>query len=126
MVKTNVDNFVLGEQLKSELEKINSNFKELFKRLDSHQKSLDLIYNDRDLLKDIYTQGGSIRELILAFDKHNETVTKDVQQEVIEVRNKVEESKEQVKDTVEYHTDKIAEKIEDKKVIQLKKKGIFG
>lgn len=126
MAKTVVDNFILGEQIKSELEKLNQNFKELFKSLDSHQKSLDLIYNDRDLLKDIYSQGGSIKELILALDKHNETITKDVQQEVKEVKDKVENTSEAVKDTIEYHTDKIAEVVDAKKVIVKEKKGLFG
>ena len=47
--KTEIDQFILNEEVKGELIKLNDNFKELKKSLGSIQESINLVYNDRDL-----------------------------------------------------------------------------
>ena len=121
MVKSNIDTFIDVEKIKTSLIELANEVKETNKIFKSIQTSLDLIYNDRDLIKDVYAQGESIKGLILALDKHNETLTKSVEQKVDETKHKVETTGNEVKDTVEFHSDNIADSIDQKD----KKKGLF-
>src|SRR3972149_5445099 len=97
---TEIDQFVETEGIKSELKKNNDLFNELKRQYNSIQNSLDLIYNDRDLIKELKADVEAQRALILALDKHNENLTQDLKQEVIETGSKVEQTAEEVKDTV--------------------------
>ena len=109
--KTEIDQFILNEEVKGELIKLNDNFKELKKSLGSIQESINLVYNDRDLLKDIVDQIGGLKNIVLALDKHNENLTQDLKKEVIDTGSKVEQSAEEVKDTVDYKTDQLKEHV---------------
>jgi hypothetical protein len=124
MAKSQIDFFNQNEEIKSELLKLNNNFTELFKQLSSIVNSIRLVYEDRDLLKDIYTQGESTQAAIRVFDKHNETLTQDVKADVLETKDKVGQHSESVKDVIQYEVGEIKEGLEDKNII--KKKGLFN
>lgn len=123
MAKTQIDFFNQNEEIKSELLKLNNNFTELFKQLSSIATSIRLVYEDRDLLKDIYTQGEATQASIRVFDKHNEALTKDVKADVLETKQQVGQHSEGVKDVIQYEVGEIKEGLEDQKII--KKKGLF-
>ena len=125
---TEIDQFVQNEEIKLELKKLSEDFTEFGKKYDSIQASLDLIYNDRDLIKDIKADMEGLKGLILAFDKHNENLTQDLKKEVIDTGSKVEQSAEEVKDTVDYKTDQIKEHVGEIKKVRvrlIKSKGII-
>lgn len=122
--KSKIDEFVLLEELKSELQKFNNNFTEIFKQLEQVKHSIELVYNDRDLWKDYGAKIDGIKTLILEFDKHNETLTQDVKADVLETKNTVHKTSEGVKDVVEYNVGEIKEGLENKNII--KKKGFFN
>ncbi len=125
-VSTPVDDFVKSEELKSALDRLDKNFIELFKKLKFIQDSVDLVYKDRDLLKDIYAQGEANKALILALDKHNETLSMDLKADVADTKDKVSETSEAVKDTVEHHVGDLADKVDAKKTIMLKGRSWLG
>ena len=121
---TEVEWFVAIEGLRTDIRRLNNNFAEVKKMFGSIQNSLDLIYNDRDILRDIKEDIEGARGLILAFDKHNENLTQDLKREVVDTGSKVEQSAEEVKDTVDYKTDEIKEHVEGVK--QMRNKFVKG
>lgn len=125
--KTAIDIFIDSEVIKSELQKFNNNFSEVFKQLEQLKHDVELVYKDRDLQKDIFEAMGGLKNIMLEHDKHNETLTQDVKADVLETKQKVSSTSEAIKDTVEFHTDNLADTIENKRVITLKKnKGFFS
>lgn len=125
---TEISQFMENEEIKTELKKNNEIFEEIKRQYDSIQKSLDLIYSDRNLIEGMKADIGSIRSLILTFDKHNENLTQDLKKEVIDTGSKVEQSAEEVKDTVDYKTDQIREhvgEVKNMKTRVIKGKGIL-
>lgn len=115
-----VSQFVEFEEIKTELGKLNNNFNEIKRQFDSIQKSLDLIYSDRDLIREAKEDIEGLRGLVLTFDKHNENLTQDLKKEVIETGSKVEQTAEEVKDTVDYKTDQIREHISEVKTLKVR------
>lgn len=125
---TEVDQFVQNEKFLTELRSISGQYKELEKRFKSLQSSLDLIYNDRDLLKDITVNIEGLKALVLALDKHNENLTEDLKQSVVDTHIKVEEKAEEVKDTMDFNADQIREHVGEvtkMKVRMVKGKGFI-
>lgn len=124
MAKSKIDLFNLVEETKSELQKLNNNFTEFFKQQEELKHDIELVYKDRDLIRDIYAQGEATQGLIRTLDKHNETLTQDVKSDILETKAKVGEHSEQVKDVVQYEVGEIKEGLENKRII--KKKSLFN
>ena len=77
-----------------ESNKVNSR---IYKSIENY---LELIYNDRDLIKDAVSGIASIKSMIETLDKHNETLTKSVEQKVVDTQDIVIEKHEEVKDAI--------------------------
>lgn len=117
---TEISQFVDMEEIKTELKKNNEIFEEIKRQYNSIQKSLDLVYSDRSLIEEVKIGIEGIRSLILTFDKHNENLTQDLKKEVIDTGSKVEQSAEEVKDTVDYKTDQIREHVSEVKNLKVR------
>ena len=88
------------EEIKQYLDRIDKDVKEVKKQYSSIQRSLDAIYEDRDLLSDITNDIDKVRGLVISADKHNENLTKDV-------THTVEKTAEQVKAEVHVTTHEV-------------------
>lgn len=92
------------EEIKLHLDKLDKDVKEVTKQFVSIQRSLDAIYEDRDLLTDIANDISKVRGLVISADKHNEQLTKGVEYTVEkktdEVKTEVVASSKEVKESV--------------------------
>lgn len=81
------------EEVKLYLDKLNKDVIEVKKQFTSIQRSLDAIYEDRDLLADLGNSIDKIRTLLISIDKHNQNATESVKETV---EKKAEEVKMEV------------------------------
>lgn len=102
------------EEVKQHLDRLDKDVKELAKQYKSIQVSLNAIYEDRDLLTDIANDIDKVRGLIIASDKHNETLTK-------EVADTVEKKTEQVKAEVQVTSHEVKNTVVQKVVHNIEK-----
>lgn len=102
------------ESVQVEIDSLKDNFKELGKKFNSIQRSLDAIYQDRDLLTDIQNDISQLKRLTLSADQHNEALSNEVKDTV---ETKVDEVKNKVVETtmeVNAKTDEVKESIPHK------------
>lgn len=64
--------------LSLQLDQISNQNKEILKSLNGLQKSVDLVYEDRDLFADVMNAIHKVQTMVLSSDKHNESLTKEV------------------------------------------------
>ena len=80
------------------------------RRINQLQKTVDLLYADREILEDIQSRLTGVEEKLRLSRQHDEQVRKDIKYEINEV-----------KDRVEAKVGEIGEKLEKKKIITIKK-----
>jgi hypothetical protein len=76
----NQDTEALSLQVKETKESLDK----LVRRVDGLQKSVDLVYADREILEDIQGSISALKEILVSHKSHVDTATKDVKAEVIE------------------------------------------
>ena len=73
----------------------------LSRRVDTVQKTVDLLYQDRSILEDMQGAIRSVQEVLLHNRQHTESAIKDVKQEVIESQVKTESKLQEMKTVVD-------------------------
>ncbi|MEM3077632.1 MAG: hypothetical protein QXW38_08465 [Candidatus Nitrosotenuis sp.] len=77
------------------MERLEKEVDNLTRRINTLQKSVDLVYEDRSILEDINSQVVSLKQLVIDHQRHIDTSVKDVKADVgetkIAVESKVEE-----------------------------------
>lgn len=114
-----------NEQLQLEISRLSDEFKKLIRRVDGLQKSVDLLYQDREILEDMQGSIKALQEVLLYNRQHIDNAVKEVKAEVIEQGLKVEDKVEKVKTTVEDNISGLLQNIEKKKNVILIKEGLF-
>lgn len=113
------------EEVQIALVRLEDVIKKVIRRIDGLQKSVDLLYQDREILEDMQGSIKSLQEVLLYSRQHVDNAVKDVKAEVIEQGFKVEEKVQAVKTTVEDNISGLVQNIEKKKNVILIKEGIF-
>lgn len=125
MTDTQKPSFVTYEEFKLTTDSQSAQLKELVRKFDEIKKIVELTYKDRGLQLDTFEAIGGLRNALIAYDKHNEELSKETNQAVVKtqdiVENKVSEGTDKIKET----TDKIHDKLQNK-VIKVKNTGYFG
>jgi len=96
------------EEVKIHLDKLDKGIAEIKKEFYSIQRSLDAIYEDRDLLTDLANDIAKVRQLVISADKHNEELTNEV---AYTVEKKSEEVKAEVTETSQEVKEKVISKV---------------
>lgn len=78
-----------NEQIQLEFSRLSDAFNKLIRRVDGLQKSVDLLYQDREILEDMLGSIKSLQEVLLYSRQHVDNAVKDVKAEVIEQGLKV-------------------------------------
>lgn len=113
------------EEVQIALVRLEDVIKKVIRRIDGLQKSVDLLYQDREILEDMQGSIKSLQEVLLYSRQHVDNAVKDVKAEVIEQGFKVEEKVQAVKTTVEDNISGLVQNIEKKKNVILIKEGLF-
>jgi predicted nucleic acid-binding Zn-ribbon protein len=106
------------EELKLAFIRLEDELKKVVRRVDSVQKSVDLLYEDRSILEDLQGSIQSFKEILLHNRHHVDSAVKDVKAEVIEQGIRVKES-------VEDNISGLVQNIEQKDNVVIIKEGIF-
>lgn len=101
---------LVTNDLKHTLLEINRNYQEI-------KKQVEIISMDRELLRDLYESIGGLRNALIAYDKHNESLAKETTQAAIKTQDVVEQTIEKKGDEIKESTDKIHESLKGKNVI---------
>ncbi len=113
------------EEVQIVLARLEDEIKKVIRRVDGLQKSVDLLYQDREILEDMQGSIKSLQEVLLYSRQHVDNAVKDVKAEVIEQGFKVEEKVQAVKTSVEDNISGLVQNIEKKKNVFLIKEGLF-
>lgn len=113
------------EEVQIVLARLEDEIKKVIRRVDGLQKSVDLLYQDREILEDMQGSIKSLQEVLLYSRQHVDNAVKDVKAEVIEQGFKVEEKVQAVKMSVEENISGLVQNIEKKKNVFVIKEGIF-
>ena len=70
------------EEIKLELEKITEEQQKTNRRIDTMQKSLDLLFADREIFEDMQGRLTAIEEKMGLVRHHDETIRNDIKQEI--------------------------------------------
>jgi len=101
------------DELKVRIFKLEDLIDKVVRRQDSIQKSLDLIYNDREILEDIQGSIRALHEVSLHSRQHVDNKVDDVKAEVREQGLKVEERVEKIKNSMEQNATDTIKTVED-------------
>jgi hypothetical protein len=93
-----------AQEVELRLQHMERGIKEIGKQFSSIQKSLDLIYNDRDLITDISEDIGKVRRLVVTSDQKHEKLTD-------QVINTVKKETHLVKAEVAVSSEEVADKV---------------
>lgn len=96
------------EEIKQYLDRIDKDVREVKKQYRDIQNALDSIYQDRDLITDVINDVDKIRGLVIAADKHNEELSKNVE---YTVEKKTEQVKAEVHVTTHDVKNTIVQKV---------------
>lgn len=116
--QTQTDQILVG------IAKFEDELKKVVRRVDQIQKSVDILYQDREILEDMQGSIQALKEVLLHNRQHMETAVKDVKAEVIEQGAKVEDKVNQMKDSVQDNLTGLVQNIEQKSVV-IVKEGFF-
>lgn len=122
--KITMDNQSQIDQILVGIAKFEDELKKVVRRVDQIQKSVDILYQDREILEDMQGSIQALKEVLLHNRQHIDTVVKDVKAEVIEQGAKVEDKVNQMKDTVQDNLTGLVQNIEQKSVVVVKE-GFF-
>ena len=100
--------------------------KRLTRRVDTLQKSVDLLSQDREILEDLLGRMTSVEEVLRANREHQDLRTKDIKADISDVKDTVEAKVSEVQETVQENLGAIATEVSSKKALILKKDGFFG
>lgn len=82
-------------------ERLEDTVKQLVRRVNSIQKTLDLINDDRNLLEEIIEKLTSLKDSFHSTRDHIDKRTKDIKSDVAEFSHKVEDSVDKLSDSIE-------------------------
>lgn len=99
------------------IEELSKEVNNLGRRISTAQKSIDLVYDDRQLLENINGNLVSLKQLVVDHQKHVDTSVKDIKADVGDAKTVVE-------DKVDEKMNKLITSIKPKKVIFIDN-GIF-
>lgn len=122
--KITMDNQSQIDQILVGIAKFEDELKKVVRRVDQIQKSVDILYQDREILEDMQGSIQALKEVLLHNRQHIDTVVKDVKAEVIEQGAKVENKVNQMKDSVQNNLTGLVQNIEQKSVVVVKE-GFF-
>jgi hypothetical protein len=100
---------VSNESLKILIDSVQQDVAKLDRKQDVQQKSLDILYQDREILESILAGISELKQLIVSHREHQDTAMKDVKQEVTDT-----------KDTVSENIGTLVDSIDKKKVVVMK------
>jgi chromosome segregation ATPase len=110
---------------KLQIIKLEDELKKVTRRIETMQKSLDLLYEDRSILEDILGKLTTLIEQSALNRNRTERQTKDIKYEVQGVKEKVEDKIIDVGDTVEKNIGTLVSEIRQKQIITIKE-GFFA
>lgn len=116
--QSQIDQMIVG------IAKFEDELKKGVRRVDQIQKSVDILYQDREILEDMQGSIQALKEVLLHNRQHIDNAVKDVKAEVIEQGAKVEDKVNQMKDTVHDNLTGLVQNIEQKSVVVVKE-GFF-
>lgn len=108
------------QQTELGIAQLTDELKKVVRRVDTLQKSVDLLYQDRTILEDMQASITSLKEVLLTSRQHQDLMTKDLKFDVKEVGDKVEAKIDEVKENVRTNVGTMVESIEKKKTIVVK------
>lgn len=120
------------KSLEDKVEKVGVEVQKTVRRVDTLQKSVDLLYEDRQILEDIQASIGALKSQVLAHQQHIDLSVKDVKADVkegqAEMGGKVEEVKDAIREVISTSAKNIKIKNTDliKKTVWQKFKGFFA
>lgn len=80
-------------------DQIEDSIKQLVRRIETMQKSIDLLFADRSILEDIVTSMGQVKSMNVLNRQHQENVMKGMQEDVSTIKTAVQEVHADVKET---------------------------
>jgi L-lysine 2,3-aminomutase len=119
-----MDNQSQIDQILVGIAKFEDELKKVVRRVDQIQKSVDILYQDREILEDMQGSIQALKEVLLHNRQHIDNAVKDVKAEVIEQSAKVEDKVNQMKDSVQDNLTGLVQNIEQKSVVVVKE-GFF-
>lgn len=122
--KVTMENQSQTDQILVGIAKFEDELKKVVRRVDQIQKSVDILYQDREILEDMQGSIQALKEVLLHNRQHMDTAVKDVKAEVIEQGAKVEDKVNQMKDSVQDNLTGLVQNIEQKSVVVVKE-GFF-
>lgn len=115
MNEKNLNEIATSETLQLQIDGLENKIKEVAKQYISIQRTLDAIYEDRDLLTDILASIHKVRELVFSADRHTEKMIEStktmVEMKSDEVKTEVNEKADEVKTQNEEVKQSIAQKV---------------
>lgn len=107
------------------LGRLEEELKKLIRRVDTLQKSVDLMYADRNILEDILAKQRVFDETLKLHREHLTLDKRDLKADIRDARNSVENKVDDIKDAVEENIPKLVENIEKKSKLLNIKPGFF-
>ena len=104
------------DEEKLSLSTLEDEVKKLIRRVDTMQKSVDLLYQDRSILEDMQGSIRGLQEIMLHNREHNASAINDVKNEVKESQIAVEQKLTEVQTTVGEGVSVLAKEIVKPKV----------
>ena len=86
--------FVRMDEMTNELQKV-------VRRIDVMQKSLDILYKDREILEKIISDISQLKSLVVSNREHQEIMIKDVKSEVVETNDTLQDGISTLSDTID-------------------------
>jgi chromosome segregation ATPase len=108
-----------------QLNRLEDEIKKNSRRIETMQKSLDLLYEDRSILEDIVAKLNTLLEQFQLNRNRSEKQTQDIKFEVQEVKDKVEDKIGDVGNTVEKNIGTLVSEMKQKQVVTIKE-GFFA
>ena len=87
----------MDKSIQVEIAKLGDEIKKVVRRVDQLQKSVDLLFADRQIIEDVQGSIKHLQEIILVNQTHQDNAKKDLKADVKEVQNMVEAKIDEVK-----------------------------
>ena len=111
----------IDEETQLGLSKLKDEVKGLSRRVDTLQKSVDLLSQDRNILEDLLGGIRSLEGILLANRTHQDLKSQDIKADIKDVQDSVEKTASEVQETVEINVGALATEVSSKKIIVFKK-----
>jgi chromosome segregation ATPase len=113
------------EQLKVGLNSLTDQLQNLSRQVRTLQESVDLVFEDRQILEDIKARIVALEEKVLLSRQHQDTVTKSIKADILGVKSTVTEKVKEVQDSVGEHIGVVADEIAKKDGVVYVKEGFL-